>query len=706
MNPIDTALVKLSRLFKVDLQLLMALPVRTYQFAGVAYISPTEIAINSDVVLNDPMNVEVYLAHEIFHYVVHDVGLTHLYSANVLNDAEDYIINYLLYLHYGLDVRKVKYAGLYRASYGKLGLSKLAKRLSKKLDPDPESKFVNTLGNPYISKIAHTIRKNLGYAIPPRLIKPSEHDNSYFTALLSDYADFFYGELCNVDPEIATYDLWSLFYHSQVEYDTAVLGRTLTHTQALVLSPLIPEDTVGDAALSMFATRKLVNLLNNSTKFLISRINVLDQRVRARNYALYYMNHDLNSTHKKRARKRLKERIEAYEKRVVSLQKKISYLSDLTNLRQNFIDPCTIKVRPTPSTLSSITFAAIQKPRINTRNEVVRKIRAIQKLFFNIDEIKELLDGFNEATKGFAGMGESEEPSTENTAESGENESEDDGGSGPSDKSGAGGTDLHDEAKSNASAKSKLSVLTTLDANSRILKMILKNSIEFGEKLVTRPTSRISELGLKDKTITLGNDLSRVDYAELGKLKNKYTKLSFLVDFANSNLLQYSDLDSRRPPLILVLDCSGIMVGKHYAIAAGFVLCMIKKLQSVNRSCALIKFSGKVDESFVFTGGKADLAKLLTALATPSYGGTEFDTALLHAFDIHKQQNWIRSQIILITDAGGKISADTMLMKPTSANITAVITTTKSKITGIDDCVNIRQGQLGLELVNLGNKYL
>jgi len=689
---IRSALLRLSK--KIGPEVLdIPVTVVSYKETGieVAATDASSIMVSSKLLKRDPLNLEVYLAHEIFHDVIHDDQLVHEFDSSVLNEAEDYLINSYLLELYGYDVLNVVFPGLYAKKYTGWPLLKIAKAIQK-TGVINDHYFSNSHKHPTILKVANILRKQLGLDTVKSILE-TELDDTFSKELKKAYDTFNFSNLPNVNPEVAISSIWTLFHSQNIKWKPENLGKYLTQTEAILLGPAIDnEETLDDPEFALFCTRHLLATFNDSESLVKKKIWAAQCKLNRVVTRIYCLDEDLQSIRSRKERDVVKAKLGKLAARMPALKAKLAYLSSLPSLKTLLLQPTGIPVRVSKrsislrSTLSSARLTS-EYPKFSRRAPLIVLLRALQKLAGSPKAIKELYEQFAGFAKDFA-----DEEEEENTEEHGE-DAEDSNVTGK-------------QAGPNGDKSSpRLQALETLAANPKVFKSILRNALEFGEKLISKSTSSVSESGLIDRTLSFGNDLSRTPASELGRLGNMYTQLSFLVDLANSNLLQYADTDPRRSPLILELDCSGSMTGKRYELAAGFCFSLIRKMQTSNRGCALIKFTDEVDEVFVWDGNKVSLATLLKALSTPSLQGTDFDTALTEAFSVHRRQGWVRSQVLLITDGYGSISPSVQALKPSGCKVTAILVNNRY-LAGVDECINVARNNLTIELVRVGNRFL
>ena len=676
---------------------------------GVAANFPDGIHITEQALLRDPHNLHVYLAHEILHDVVMDHTLFR-YSADRLNKAYDYFINLLMYDAYGYDARKCYFRGLFEQKY----TGKTVREIVNSLPDDKEYiRYTHSVRHPTVIRIAQNLRKSLDIkAVEYSVLAPSVHVvDSYYQHLRKHYDSMVFDKLPGIDQESVFRSLWLRCFCEDFTYNHRSFEGHLSNTQVLSVVPKIDNaETMNDPELSMFYVAQLLNFLNASGRCISALIARHTKRIHHNKDLLAHLSRTCPNVLERRAKRaRIKRSIKAAQEKIAKLQKMPQLHQLLESRNRVAVKRHVQKI----ANLSSRLIVGTDRPRFDRSHETVRMIWFLQK------NMKALLDVFNtyhqmkKLTSQFAddsgeneddddGGGSSDVENLKDKLANGNGDGEDDDDSdGDSDSDSSGKKDSN--SKGNGKGKNrKLETLDVLSAHRNLFASILNHAADFGEKLASNNSSKYTD-GLRPLTLNLGTDLPTVLDSEIGRLGNEYTKLSFLVDLANGNLLQHRDFDPRRSPLVFVLDCSGSM-GSCYDVAAGFVLCMIMKLQHMNRSCALVKFSSTVTEVFVFTK-KVSLPNLLRALV-PDFGGTNFDEALLAAYKVIKQYGWHNAQTLLVSDGHDKISPSVVESKPENTKTTAVLVSGKVKLPGVDDCVLVKRNKLALELTRIGNSVL
>jgi uncharacterized protein with von Willebrand factor type A (vWA) domain len=192
-------------------------------------------------------------------------------------------------------------------------------------------------------------------------------------------------------------------------------------------------------------------------------------------------------------------------------------------------------------------------------------------------------------------------------------------------------------------------------------------------------TSKAGSDGV-EATYEYGNELARMAPEEVALLTNKDTELDFLVKYATHQLLLRAPLERKRQPINLCLDTSGSMQGSFYNKAAGFCLAVIKFMMHERRGISLITFDSSICREVIIDAGKrVDIAALIEVLLNPSYGGTNFDTALLRSQAIRDELKWKSQATFLITDGFDHISqADRINNNKKTDRIIAVVVSNDS----------------------------
>jgi methyl-accepting chemotaxis protein len=199
----------------------------------VACIDRFGIKVTEQCVDKDPMNIEVYIAHEIFHEVLEDESLHHLFPARVLNDGTDYKINQYLQEFYSYDVTKVYFAGLRNTKYDNLLTIAQTSKANGSVD-DFLQDYTSNLRNSNFSSIASGIFPTLGILgtfISIALSMPDFTSNniaaldSEITKLLSGVGTAFYVSIYGIFLSI-----WWIFFEkfglSRFHHDSYIIKES------------------------------------------------------------------------------------------------------------------------------------------------------------------------------------------------------------------------------------------------------------------------------------------------------------------------------------------------------------------------------------------------------------------------------------------------------------------------------------------------
>jgi len=757
----------------------------------VAYTGINGIGLNRSLLRTDPSRLDKYVMHEIFHDVVSDVHLTHRFSAEIMNYAEDYKINQLGDVLYGHNFKARPHPGLRDKRYDKLSLKALATHLTKIPLPKTMLKLsqkpgVNHTLHPALQNLVAKLRLELSQTplgksigITPLhevVILSDDEQQVYFNVMSSAHKKFVFDQLPNVEPMLLVQGLFGRLHSMYPAYNRSVIGAKLTQTQALVLGPSLAkyDFAIGDPQFAMSTALRLVTKLNSARDVIKSLIYHQGDRLQKlydRQSDIRYKLKDLKASKnvspvlKSVRTDRFLLRLEALKASIQHAHERITMLDELPA----FID--VLKTAPlvtsystsgrTPSLAVKIR-SELSRPSFQHTHILIRMCNLIiNNELKRMAVVKELTDSIDDE---FPEMGEEdpdepeeaspeddiddtptkkdkEAPQATDEDEGDEDEPEDaSSGSGGSpqdgdgdnadpdtDATGSGGEaddDQSDEEPSDlnvdgsagegkgqgsqSGVSHKLKVIDELAANPSLFRAILRAAHDFGEKLTSASSRKENPNGLLDRSLTNGNDLSRVTQSDLGRLGNKLTKLSFLADLANGNLLQYVDIDPRRSPVVLLLDASGSMMSDgFYVMAVGFCLALIRKLQDAKRGVVLIMFASGIDHVMVWDKmEQVPLLTLLRTVATPSSGGTVFDTALRAGYKQIADRHWNQAQVLLVSDGGGCISPEVAMEKPKNVTLTAVLVDRNAHIEGADMEIHTKLQGTELSLISAGRAVL
>lgn len=703
---IDTAKQKLRKLWGDDALLL---PVYIDDSSPVACTGPNGIGLNRRVTRLDQGNAHIYIAHEVLHAVLEDTFLTSKYDADLVNTASDYKINQLLQELYGYDVRSVKFKGLRNKDYDHLTLAQLCALLAKKSKKSKKvSHFAHSLRHPSILSIAKALRSTLKISFDVEPIKSSALSEVELNAAL-EYDKFVFPNLPGVDIEVAVKTLARRLY-SPVRWNYAAFHKTLTPTQAVSIVPQVTLTEYRSAKSAVFAAFLILSRLSHSGEWSKAMAKFYKSRLDRATFDHRYKLRRLSSAS---SRTELTLRFNEYSKR---LNKRIKFFQSLPSVGELLEKHVDVRVR-LPSLSGSVAEVDSDPPVYDKSSELVKLInlhmrylqRSLDDLLSTAAALDNLASEFvdkpgkqrssKRLVSGKPALSEEQAPGGEGAAGEAEEETEE-GDEGDSD--GQESEDAGDEAgegsvqdsqrdsvpsavvekaltkpgsgegKEKGASNEEIEMLHLVANNEKMLRLILKQALQFKQVLLPHKTSRPKE-GVVDRSLVYGNSLGNVLSCELARLHTEVARLSFLADLANSNLLQYTDLDSRRDPVILMLDCSSSMAGGAYEVASGFCLSLVSVLSKEKRSIALIQFSGDIDRCLIFGDGfGATIVDLLNYLLTPSYGGTNFGAALDAASQVHRALNYSKSQALLITDGAGSVPPAVLARKPPGMSLSGV----------------------------------
>lgn len=418
---------KLSKAFKFPME---ALPVfiDSARKGPVAYTSVNGIWIGSKVVDNDPRNIHVYLAHEIFHYVVNNHGLTHKYTNPVVNLITDYKINELLYTLFGYDVKAVKYPGLLNRKWFGMTLDQIGQALLKR-NVQEVTCSAEGLPHPRVAECAAYLRKKYVQHlsdIAPELFfltRREEQVYSDVTLKTNDRSELVF-DTCPLDKHELLKGLWYALWHKR-----PVASRTpgpCSVEQSFLYSldlDRLRKATVGRAADSLWAARKLFNRLGKDANW----IQAKQQKARFRvTVATDKLRRAKSAATKKHAAISL-ARAKASEAKAKALQPLSKLLTTHPVVTQ------TNAISYSPNSLSSAHKKppSLVLPQVRV-NESVKRIRLLVKGFDErFAKLQELVDDMRDQLGDMEGIADLGDDPTEGS--SGPDQHRDAGDNGPQD---------------------------------------------------------------------------------------------------------------------------------------------------------------------------------------------------------------------------------------------------------------------------------
>lgn len=682
---------KLSKAFKFPMETLPIF-VDNGKNEAIAYTSSDGLWISKKVLSRDPKNVHVYLAHEIFHWVVNNYGLTHKYTQFLANVITDYKINELLFKLFSYDVSKTYFKGLLEPKWFDLSLDQIGERiLKKKLSL---TKTCSAEGFPHakVSECAAYLRRRFSEHLQVSkeiFYLRRDEDAEYAKALASIDRSKLKFDTFPLDKNLLLKSLWYSLWH-QKPSATKPEGP-LSVEQSLLFSlelSRLRQTTVSNPYDAMIAASKLFMHLDMDAFWRRVKINKTANRI---------------SKLTRDAAHSTKSKRKQLQKKLSFLLLKLAYYQKLPSI-QTLMETSPVCLRKisvsySPRTLSTVTLVKKSSllPSV-VPNATVRRIRLLVSDFEKrFPKLQELADDFNQQLNSCGPKTESsqldDEDSIDNKQRLGpeklgdkilDDVSNNDSGQGTDQTSKKSQKDAGD-AKNQKSEKAKSEktqdtqasglsstaagnahleatsrsiLLENLDTNYTVLSDILVSMREV-ETLIAQMQARNKKTAEDgpDHTYEYGNDLSRSTSEELALLANVETTLDFLVKVSNHQVLLHAPLERKRSAVVLCLDTSGSMHGSFYSKAAGFCLAIMKFMNKERRGVALVTFdSNKCAEIVTDIGQPIDHAQVLNVLTKPSYGGTDFDVPLLRSQEIRTERKWKSVTTFIITDGYCRLS--------------------------------------------------
>ncbi|MBU2514219.1 VWA domain-containing protein [bacterium] len=101
-------------------------------------------------------------------------------------------------------------------------------------------------------------------------------------------------------------------------------------------------------------------------------------------------------------------------------------------------------------------------------------------------------------------------------------------------------------------------------------------------------------------------------------------------------------------PIIICVDTSGSMEGSPETIAKAVTLFMATRAIAQKRNCLLINFSTGIET--LDLSGQIGLSKVIEFLQRSFHGGTDVGPALTHAIKVMNDENFLNSDLLIISD--------------------------------------------------------
>lgn len=702
--------------------------------APLAYTTSSGIWLREDVLQQDASNAHIYVMHEIGHHVIDNPELTGMFSATLVNYAEDYWINnHMLLDTFGYDVRKLKMGKLlFNKRLGKMQPHEIAVELYKKhsqyFGPNKPC-GCNGIAHPTIRKIANRIRLkyNLGnYKRQGELIVCDKVDDAEYERAIPELRKSA-TKMNNIRTDIDNLakGLWLRAFLPEPK--PTPLSSVLNVQQTLTYcwdASQIRNSTVNNHEESAIAVSLFLKTCDNHERILARKVLLAESAIKQHKERLKML--------KKKARKAKKPvppRKQAELLRLIENQKVI-----LAKRKQQAKYPLSVLLGTHPVHLAkSLTtktvtmtsrlrrrsvreaddFVAVQS---NVTTNVLRRLSSI-----SASQLEKLLDFRDMLQKQFGPLinnnedeelPEQEKPELEKGQGGPDTGDSDDDELPIPDNSPKGNAGA---SKNDGNQKTLLKTLHQLPLDDfKLIQSILSYMQEFDTALSVKKSVKLNEnVNSPAQIPSLGSDLNLVEASDFALLANEATKMLFYSKLADSSLSIKLPQDNKRLPVAMAVDASGSMMGNSYAMACGFVLAMLKKLAQDKRGGAFIVFSSNVTHAITLKQNEPfDLKVILKILLTPKFGGTSFESALFKAYEIKKEQRWNGMTTVLITDGGDRLNSSALeilkQLKTKQDNLTAVLVQgSDSGLMGLnDEGLKVTKQNMQLTLTKVGNSIL
>jgi hypothetical protein len=678
-----------------------------------AWTTTDGIFLIDKIVKDEPENIEVYLAHEIFHHVIHDSSATHQFNPTIVNLAEDYKINHLIEKLFGYDVKAVKTKGLRNKKLGKLKVAKIAEILSNSHNLETSGCYTQKgLLHPTILNVVNQLRRKFRREIKSAdsLFLLDDLDKKRYLKVAGAASRQLkaINEIGFVDLQQTIEGVWAHLYLDHPVHNSD--STKLTPAEALTFafpSWLFRSVTKGASEESVLAATLFLKQADRDRFYKTLKIAYYKGEIDRLRLAL-------SQSKKSRRQKRYQTwKVSELREALAFAKRRFQDWTDALPLEE-LLQKEIIEVIPkqavvkhtTPTCLRQVVLAEEEDTSVtipdfkanDTSRQITRVARRSMREFDSVVELfKKLLEKFgnditNEDDEGEDEPGDETKPG-DGDEEDGDGEGDQEGdtkGDGDKEEGDSGDGDKGEEGengqkpskgkkkggqgqesdglggpgqsglgagqggrgcgKGKGRSKSKVELLLQIAANLGDIEDIIF-SMEEIEALLSKKTQRKTAQKGVDVTYEYGNDIERVDASELALLADKSTELLFFAKLADGTLLQRCPLQQRKYPCIMLIDGSGSMGGKRYQTASGFALALIRQLHLDQRGSALLTFSdGITGEVVIEANGSIHMANVLDVVSKPEMGGTNFNKAFERAFEIKKEQKWNSCVIILISD--------------------------------------------------------
>lgn len=166
-------------------------------------------------------------------------------------------------------------------------------------------------------------------------------------------------------------------------------------------------------------------------------------------------------------------------------------------------------------------------------------------------------------------------------------------------------------------------------------------------------------------SIELGNNISRAITSELAALAIPATIPLFLQKYRNKQIKQYKRRElvfKGMGDIICCLDESGSTEGDKAAWGKAVAMALLEIAADSKRKFALIHFAGSGSvRTDVFLPGAYSVEDRLNAAEMFLGGGTNFETPLIEAVELMKNQSFEKADIVFITDGECELADDFLM---------------------------------------------
>jgi len=166
-------------------------------------------------------------------------------------------------------------------------------------------------------------------------------------------------------------------------------------------------------------------------------------------------------------------------------------------------------------------------------------------------------------------------------------------------------------------------------------------------------------------SIELGNNISRAITSELATLAIPATIPLFLQKYRNKQIKQYKRRElafKGMGDIICCLDESGSTEGDKAAWGKAVAMALLEIAADSKRKFALIHFAGSGNvRTDVFLPGAYSVEDKLNAAEMFLGGGTNFETPLIEAVELMKNQSFEKADIVFITDGECELADDFLM---------------------------------------------